>query len=191
VEIAIPDTASSPSLNPPADDLSPAFPQATSSQSSFPQPNQVHQPGVIDTKYAARAALKAGLLGVFIAMIPLVGVVLTGALSVFFYRRRTGVTLPVPLAARIGGASGIVVFAVNALFAIPIIIFHLQQKCIDSFEEMVRKTGLNTDTTQFQASVHTAFTPSGQAEFFILALLLSAAGGALASVFLRPRTPHL
>jgi hypothetical protein len=191
VEIAVPDSEVSAGLNPAPDELSPSFPQTAPSPSSFPRPDQFHQPGIIDMRFAARAALKAGLLGLFLGLIPVLGVVLTGAFAVFFYRRRTGVTLPVPLAARIGGASGVVVFAVNALFAIPIIIFHLQQKCIDSFEEMVRKAGLNIDTTQFQANIHTAFTPSGQAEFFILALLLSAVGGALASLFLRPRTPHL
>jgi len=124
-------------------------------------------------------------------MIPLLGVMLTGALAVFFYRRRTGVTLAAPLAVRIGGAAGIVVFALNALFTIPIIIFHAQQECIHDIEEIARKYGVNTDTPQFQASIHSLFTPSGLAAFLIFALVLSAVGGALASVFLRPRTPHL
>jgi hypothetical protein len=191
VEIAVPDAPASADLNPAPDELSPAFSRTATSQSSLPRQNQFNQPGIIDTKYAARAALKAGLLGVFLGMIPLLGVVLTGALAVFFYRRRTGVTLPVPLAARMGGAAGTVVFAINALFTIPIIVFHAQQECINDIEEIARKYGVNTDTPQFQASIHSLFTPSGLAAFFIFALVLSAVGGALASVFLRPRNPQI
>ena len=142
-------------------------------------------------RYAARAALKAGLLGLFLGLIPVLGVVLTGAFAVFFYRRRSGVVLPAPLAARLGGAAGIVVFAVNALFPILVIVFHAQQECINDLEEMARKYGINPDTPQFQASIHSLFTPSGLAAFFIFSLVLSAVGGALASVFLRPRNPPI
>jgi hypothetical protein len=141
---------------------------------------------IIEPKFAVGAALKAGLIGVFLGIIPLLGVVLTGALAVYFYRRASK-TVPVALAAaRLGGAAGVVVFAVNSLLMIPIILFHAQQQTIDSMTEMMRKYGLNTDTAQFQASLHAMFSPSGLLAFFVVTSVLSSLGGALASFFLRP-----
>ncbi len=146
---------------------------------------------MMNRSIAVRSALKAGVLGVFIGIIPFVGIMLTGALAVYFYRRASKFALPTALGARLGGAAGIVVFAINALFTIPIIVFHAQQECIDSIIEIAHKYGLNTDTPQFQASIHSLFTPSGLAAFFIVALILSSAGGALASFLLAPRNPHV
>lgn len=141
---------------------------------------------LLDRGAAVRAALKAGFLGVFIGMIPVLGIVLTGSLSVYFYRREKGFVPGAAIGARVGGAAGMVVFAVNALFIIPIIVFHLQQQCIDGFVEMAQKFGINTTTPQFQASIQNLFTPSGLASFFFIVLVLSAAGGALAALFFRP-----
>ena len=56
----------------------------------------------MNRRIAVRAALKAGVLGVFIGMIPLLGIVLTGALAVYFYRRESKFVLPVALGARLG-----------------------------------------------------------------------------------------
>jgi preprotein translocase subunit SecY len=106
-----------------------------------------------------RAALKAGVLGVFIGMIPFLGIVLTGALAVYFYRRESRIVLPARLGARLGGAAGIVVFAINALFTIPIIVFHAQQECIDSIVKVAQRYGINTADPEFQASIHNLFTP--------------------------------
>ena len=69
--------------------------------------------GAIDRGTAVRAAIKAGLLGVLIAIIPLLGIVLTGALAVYFYRRENGFVLPAALGSRLGGAAGVVAFAIN------------------------------------------------------------------------------
>ena len=41
-----------------------------------------------NSRIAVRAVLWAGLLGVFIGAIPIVGILLTGGLAVFFYRRK-------------------------------------------------------------------------------------------------------
>ena len=145
----------------------------------------------MDRGIAARSALKAGALGVFIGMIPLLGIVLTGALAVYFYRRESKFVLPVALGARLGGAAGVVVFAVNALFAVLTILFHAQQEYIDDIQKIAHKYGFNTDTPQFQASIHSLFTLRGLASFFILALVLASIGGALASRFMRPPNPQL
>lgn len=148
----------------------------------------------MDRNVAVHAALKAGVLGVVIGMIPLLGIVLTGALAVFFYRRENGSVLPAALGARLGGAAGIVVFAVNALFSIPIIVFHAQQECIDGLVKLAQKCGVNTAAPQFQATVQAAlrdFTPSGLVINFFALLVLASIGGALASLFMRPRNPRM
>lgn len=144
----------------------------------------------MNRKIAVRAALKAGVLGVFIGMIPVLGIVLTGSLAVYFYRREKGFAPPAGLGAELGGAAGVVVFAINALFTIPIIVFHAQQQCADILTEAAQKFGINTATPQFQATVRDLFTPSGLATSFVIALVLASVGGALAAmVFRSPSRP--
>lgn len=145
----------------------------------------------MDKRIAVRAALKAGVLGVFISMIPFLGLALTGALAVFFYRRESKLVLPAALGSRLGGAAGVVVFAINALSIILVIALHAQQKCIDAMVTTAQRLGANTADPNFQAGVHNLFTPSGMAVSFFLALAFSSIGGALASLLLRPRNPHL
>ncbi len=150
----------------------------------------------LDRKIAVRAALKAGVLGVFIGMIPLLGVVLTGALAVYFYRRESRFVLPAALAARLGGAAGVAAFAINALLiAIRIFVFHAQQEYIDFLTRFARTIGTNAADPDFQAGIHNLLTPSGMAITFffgmILVLVLASVGGALASLFMRPRNPRM
>ncbi|MGO9404876.1 MAG: zinc ribbon domain-containing protein [Terriglobales bacterium] len=182
VQVAAPDTGVTESLNPEA----PVEARLASSQA---RPAMFGS--TMERRVAVRAALKAGVLGVFIAIIPLLGIVLTGASAVYFYRRKNGFVLPAVLGARLGGAAGIVVFAINALFTIPIIVFHAQQECLDGIVKMAQRYGINTATPQFQASMQNLFTPSGLASFFIVAVVLASAGGALASLLLRPRDPPM
>ncbi len=138
-----------------------------------------------DSGIAVRAALKAGLLGVIIGIIPFLGILLTGALAVFFYRRKKRSDVPAALGARLGGGAGFVVFAVNALFTIPIIMFHAQQQCVDSVVQVAQKYGIDTAAPQFQASIRSIFTPSGLATFFIFAVALASFGGVLAATLFR------
>jgi len=187
VQVAIPEVGSA-GLNAGRDEFSPEIPVEARLASSGPPP--APSGSTMDRGMAVRAALKAGVLGVFIGILPLLGIVLTGALAVYFYRRESGLVLPAALGARLGGAAGVVVFAINALFTIPIIVFHAQEECIASIVKIAQKYGVDTSTPQFQASVHSLFTPSGLAAFFIFALLLASLGGALASLFLRPRNPR-
>ena len=150
----------------------------------------------MDRGTAVRAALKAGVLGVFIGMIPFLGIALTGALAVFFYRRENGFVLPATLSGRLGAAAGVVAFAINALLiAIRVIVFHAQQKYIEEMTTIIQRLGANTADPDFQASLHNLFTPSGLALTFFLGMIvtvaLASAGGALASLFLRPRNTRV
>jgi len=145
--------------------------------------------GALDSRFAARAALKAGGLGVFIGIIPFLGIILTGALAVVFYRRQSGLVLPTALGMRLGGAAGVVVFAVNAVFTVLIIVLRAQQQCIDALVTVAQRFGVNTTDASFQAGIHNLFTVSALATSFFTALVFAAVGGALASLFLRPRNP--
>lgn len=144
----------------------------------------------MDRSIAVRAALKAGALGVLIGVIPFLGIILTGALAVVFYRRESGYALPIALGSRLGGAAGVVVFAVNALFTVLIIVFHAQQKCIDAMVGLAQRFGANTTNPSFQVGLRNLFTPSGLVISFFVALLFSSVGGALAALFLRLRNPR-
>jgi len=180
----VPDIAASPGLNSAAGESSSEYSQSYSNRLPVAA-------GAMDSSVAVRAALKAGGLGLFLAIIPLLGIVLTGALAVFFYRRKTGSAITAAVGARLGGAAGLVIFAINAIFVIPVIIFHAQQECVDSIVLVAQKYGINTNTPQFQTSIHDIFTPAGLAGFFIFAVLMASIGGALASLVLKPPPPRI
>jgi hypothetical protein len=150
----------------------------------------------MDRSVAVRAALKAGVLGVFIGIIPFLGIALTGALAVFFYRRESRFVLPAALGSRLGGAAGVVAFAINALLiTIRIFVFHAQQEYTDAILKVAQRFGTNVADPDVQAGIHNLFTPAGLAITFffgmIITVALASAGGALASLLLRPRNPHM
>lgn len=144
-----------------------------------------------DSRIAVRAVLWAGLLGVFIGAIPIVGILLTGGLAVFFYRRKSVMPVPASLGARLGGAAGVVVFAIGALFAAAIIAMHAQQQCVDAMVATLQKFGADTADPRVQASLRDVFTPSGQLMSFLVTVVFASIGGAIASVFMGPRNPRL
>jgi hypothetical protein len=185
VRVATPDAEIVAGFNPAPDESSPEIPHAGLSARPGIMTGSTMNRGI-----AVRAALKAGVLGVFIGIIPLLGIVLTGALAVVFYRRESGFTLPTALGSRLGGVAGVVVFAINALFILLIIVFQAQQKCIDAIATMAQRFGANTADPNFQAGIHNLFTPSGLAISFLVAMVFASVGGALASLFLRPRNPR-
>jgi hypothetical protein len=194
VQVAIPDAEIAAGLNPTQDDSAPEIPVETRLASS--QTRQGAFASTMDRSVAVRAALKAGVLGVFIGMIPFLGIVLTGALAVYFYRRENGLALPAALGSRLGGAAGVVAFAINALLiTIRIFIFHAGQEYTDSILKIVQKFGVNVADPDIQAGIHNLFTPSGLALTFffgmILTVVLASAGGALASLLQRPRNPRM
>ena len=175
----------------------PSSPQQFSSE-ILPPPQSarpVATTGTLDRGIATRAAIKAGVLGFFLGMLlPFIAIMLAGGLAVFFYRRESGFVLSAALASRIGGAAGVVAVAIQSvLFTVYIFIFHRQQDYIDSVTRFVHSVGGDASASDIQASIRSLFTPAGLIVtllfVMIFAVLLSSAGGALASLFLRPRKP--
>jgi hypothetical protein len=83
-----------------------------------------------------------------------------------------------------------VVFAIGALCTVAIIVLHAQQQCIDLMMTTLQRFGANTSDPDVQANFRDLFTPSGQAVSFFVAVVFASVGGALASLFLRPRDPR-
>jgi hypothetical protein len=190
VQVAISDAEGAASSNPAVSEFSPAI--AVEPRLASTQTRQASSGSAMDRGKAVRAALKAGVLGVFIGMIPFLGMVLTGALAVFFYRRENGVSPPTALGSRLGGAAGVVAFAINALMIIiRIFIFHAQQEYIDAILKITQKFGANAADPDIQANIHNLFTPAGLVITFffvmIFTVVLASVGGALASLINRPR----
>jgi hypothetical protein len=194
VQVAVPDAEIAGGLNPAPDELSPEI--SVETRLGSPRLRQAGAGSTMNRSVAVHAALKAGVLGVFIGMIPFLGIVLTGALAVYFYRRESGFALPAALGSRLGGAAGVVVFAINALLiAIRVFVFHAQQEYTDYILKIARRFGANVADPDIQASIHNLFTPSGLAIAFffgmILTMALASIGGALASLFPRPRNTRV
>jgi hypothetical protein len=190
VQVAPSDAEVAPGLNRAPDELSSDDPVGARLASS--QTRQPMSGSAMDRRRAVRAALKAGVLGVFIGMIPLLGMVLTGALAVFFYHRENRGSPPTALGSRLGGAAGVVAFAINALMiTIRIFIFHAQQEYTDAILKIAQRFGANAADPDIQASIHNLFTPSGLAITFffgmIFTVVLASVGGGLAALILRPR----
>ena len=149
------------------------------------------QTSLLDRAVAVRAALKAGLLGVFVGMIPVLGIVLTGSLGVFFYRRAKGIAPAARIGARVGAAAGVVSFAINSLWiVVRIFSLHAQQEYIDAVTKVAQAVGYNTADPVIQASIRNLVSPAGLALTFffgmIFTVMLSALGGALAALVFRP-----
>lgn len=158
---------------------------------NFDGPSALHTTSLFDRGVAVRSALKAGVLGVFIGMIPVLGIVLTGSLGVFFYRRAKQVVPPARIGARVGAAAGVVSFAINSLLiVIRIFSLHAQQEYIDAITKVAQAVGYNTADPVIQASIRNLVSPSGLALTFFFGMLLtvalSALGGALAALLFRP-----
>jgi hypothetical protein len=198
VQIAIPEAEVAAGLNPAIDEASPEILPAGQfgrmDTHAGIKPGTI--PGNMDRGIAVRAALKAGVLGVFIGIIPFLGIVVTGALAVYFYRRESRTVLPPTLGARLGGAAGVAAFAINALLiTIRVFVFHAQQEYIDAILKVAQKFGTDVADPDIQTGIHSLFTPSGLAITFffgmLIALILASIGGALTSLFLRPRNPQV
>jgi len=149
------------------------------------------QPGLFDRGVAVRAALKAGVLGFFIGMIPVLGIVLTGSLAVFFYQRAKAGMPTARIGARVGAAAGVVSFAINSLLlVIRIFLLHGQQQYIDGITKFAQALGYNTADPVIQDTIRNLVSPSGMAVTFLLGMFFTAAlaalGGALAVLLFRP-----
>ncbi|MGA7291755.1 MAG: hypothetical protein WBW85_04360 [Terriglobales bacterium] len=189
MRVAVPDAPVAANVNSAPDELSPdLLPGWQPARASL-------LAGKLDRGIALRSSIKAGVLGIVIGIIPLLGVVLTGALAVFFYRRANGFVPRAALGSRLGGAAGVIVFAINsAMLTVRIFVFHGQKEYIDFLTQIARSAGLNAADPDIQAVFHTLLTPLGLAIslFFgmIITVALACMGGALASLFLRPNNPR-
>jgi MFS family permease len=143
-----------------------------------------------DRGAATRAALKAGVLGFFVGMIPVLGIVLTGSLAVYFYRREKGLAPAAGIGSRLGGAAGVVSFAINSLLiVVRLFALHAQQEYTEALLKIAQAVGYNPADPEIQSAIRNLFTPSGLALtlFFgmLFAVALAALGGALAALVLR------
>jgi MFS family permease len=185
VQFEVPAVDTAAAVNDTADQPSVGIPQLASFDRSTAMP-----PGLLDRGNAVRAALKAGLLGVFIGMIPVLGIVLTGSLGVFFYRRARGTAPALRIGARVGAAAGVVSFAINSLLiVIRIFSMHGQQEYIDAITKIAQAVGYNTADPVIQASIRNLVSPAGLALTFFFGMIftvtLAAVGGVVAAALFR------
>lgn len=143
-----------------------------------------------DRGIAVRVALKAGVLGVFIGMIPILGIVLTGSLAAYLYRREKGSAPTTRIGSRVGAAAGVVSFAINSLLiVIRIFALHGQQEYVDAVMKFAQMMGYNPADPKMQASIQSLLTPSGMVLTFFFGMIfvvaLAALGGALAAMIFR------
>lgn len=192
VRVAAPDLEGAPSsdltrLDSTQPDLGPDHPSPET-----PHAGLLASPGAFDRRIAVRAAIQAGVLGLLISVIPFIGIVLTGSLAVYLYRRAGGLTLTASGGSRLGGAAGAVSFAISSVFmTVRIIFFHALQEYQDVMLKVASALGLNSTDPEVQDMIHRLSTPSGLAMTLLFSLVigvaLAAIGGALASALLQPR----
>ncbi len=82
----------------------------------------------------------------------------------------------------------------SAILSVWILLFHGQEKYFEFLKQATDKAGVSASDPQFQTVLHSLSTPLGLAVTFLLGMvvgsLLASVGGALASLFLRPRKPQ-
>jgi len=164
-------------------------PKQISRITTFDHPLAMQQ-SLSDRGIAARAALKAGVLGIFIGIIPVLGIVLTGSLAVYFYRREKGSVPSTRIGSRVGAAAGVVSFAINSLvILIRILALHGQQEYIDAVTKFLQMAGYNPADPKMHADIQSLFTPPGMVLTFffgmIFVIALAALGGALGAMIFR------
>jgi len=167
----------------------------TAPEGAFPEiapPQTSLRPAVMDRRIAARAALLAGIVGVFLGIIPFLGIVLAGALAVFFYQRGGGLPLTPASGSRLGGAAGAVAFMISAtMMIVRVFVFHAQREYEQAFARITQAFGVNPADPEIQDMLRRLFTPSGMVITLLfslaLAVAMAAIGGAVAAAILRPR----
>ncbi len=141
------------------------------------------RPSTFSSDLAFRAVITAGILGLVVGMIPLLGTVLIGVLAVYLYRRRGGAPLTARAGSRLGAAAGAIAAGLNSvLTVVRFVFFHVQQEK----EALMRfMEALGVPASQAEAAVQRLFTPAGLTLSLALGIALSAAlaamGGAIAA----------
>jgi hypothetical protein len=148
--------------------------------------------GLVDRPVATRAAFKAGVIGGFVGiLLGVFGLVSAGILAVYFYRRERGLIPGARIGSRLGGAAGVVSFAIDyVLTVVPVFVTHAQQAYIDKLLKVWQAVGFDPSVPDIQKSVQILFTPTGMALTFvcgmIFAVALAAASGAVTALLSRP-----
>jgi hypothetical protein len=129
-----------------------------------------------------------GLVGIVLGIF---GMLASGALAVYFYRRERGLVPGARIGSRLGGAAGVVSFAIDYLLTIvPVFVMHAQQAYTDKLLKFWQALGFNPSDPDIQKSIQVLFTPTGMALTFvcgiIFAVALAAASGAVAALLSRP-----
>ncbi len=149
------------------------------------------QSSLLDRRVAVRSALKAGALGGIVGMVvPLLGLMLAGSVAVYLFRREKGVVPGARTGGRVGGAAGIVLFAIDYVrLIVEIFVLHGQQEYVEGAQKVWQALGFNPNDPAIQASIHNAFTVTGLTVAFVFGLIFTVvmAGlvGAVAAWFMR------
>jgi hypothetical protein len=150
------------------------------------------QGGLLDRAAATRAAFKAGVIGGLVGIVlGIFGMLASGALAVYFYRRERGLVPGARIGSRLGGAAGVVSFAIDYLLTVvPVFVMHAQQAYTDKLLKFWQALGFNPSDPDIQKSIQVLFTPTGMVLTFvcgmIFAVVLAAASGAVAALLSRP-----
>ena len=173
-------------------DLASRGPAPDQSFPAIPQTGLFPGAAALDRRIAVRAAIQAGVLGLLISIIPFIGIILTGALAVYLYRRASGRSLTASSGSRLGGAAGAVSFAISSVFmTVRIFFFHALPEYQEVMLKVANALGLKSSDPEVQEMIHRLSTPSGLAITLLFSLVigvaLAAIGGALASALLHPR----
>lgn len=177
VEIAIPAPEQNPTVGTPS-----------VSQTATLESTHAVIPG---DRIARSAVVKAGILGVLLGFIPLLGSVLTGVLAVWFYRRAGATPGSARPGARLGGAAAALAFAISASFTVvQVFVFHAQKESEEAMLKFLGNIGANLADPELQASLHRLFTPSGMAFSILLGLIVSAVLGAVGGAIAASSRPR-
>lgn len=155
----------------------------------------------IQWSQALPSAALAGLIAAGLMFIPLgafgLGMISAGVLAVLFYRRRNPAgTLSPGMGARLGLVSGVLGFAISAVFtAIEMLIFHSGGQVRAFLLEAIEQSALRASDPQAQQIVAYFKSPPGLAlimglglvAMFFFFLIFASLGGTLAATLLRRR----
>ncbi|HXZ41243.1 MAG TPA: zinc ribbon domain-containing protein [Terriglobales bacterium] len=153
----------------------------------------------IQWSQALPSAALAGLIAAVLMFIPLgafgLGMIAAGVLAVLFYRRRNPVgNLSPGMGARLGAVGGTLGFGIFAIFtAIEVLVFHSGGQLRAALLEAIQQSAARTSDPQAQQILDYLKSPPGLAlvmglglaVMFVVFLIFSSLGGALAAALLR------
>jgi predicted DNA repair protein MutK len=162
-DIIVPET-----VEPPVENV---VPEVVAARAAAPPPS-------FKNPVATKIALTVAGIGTLLSFLPYINFLAAGFFAVFFYRRRTGVTMNMESGVRIGWMTGVIMFAImGLLLTLGVVIMRaagggIPQEFRGSFDprviEAINKL-VQSGTMLLSALV----------EMFVLTTLLAMAGGAL------------